>query len=156
MKKYIIIIATTLMLALLQLSFFSELLGNGLSPDLLLAFAFALLFLDLKEEAYFAGFIGGLFLDLLGFSIVGSSSVLYVCSLVLFSVIQRFVSKGWFTKALGFLLFSYLLSSLKSDVMPWTQLSGSILSLVVNTLFVSFVKKFMVYFRKTGYNINKI
>lgn len=156
MKKYLTIVFTTLILALLQLSFFSELLGNGLAPDLLLAFCFALLFLGLKEEALFAGFVGGLFLDLLGFSIVGSSAVLYVASLVLYSVMERFVSRGWLTKALGFLFFSYMISSLKSDVVFAMQSFGSLFSLFVNVLFTSMVKRIMSYFGRTGYNINKL
>lgn len=156
MRKYVVLIFVNILLATLQLSFFSKLLGNGYAPDLILAFAFAFAFLDMNEEAYFSAFAGGLFLDLLGFNIVGSSSVLYVGSVVLFLVVQKFISKGMLVKILGFLVFSYFLSTIRSDVNILVQIFGSCLSLFFAFLFYSVLQNLVVYFKKTGYNINRI
>ena len=78
MVKYIVISVSIFVLALFQTSFLSVLFGAKYTPNLVLAFTLTLVLLGSLEFGTYAGFIGGLMLDLMGVSIFGFSALLNV------------------------------------------------------------------------------
>lgn len=95
MKRFFVLLIINIVLVMLQNSFFAELFGANSNPNLVLAFAFGLFFLDREDFYLMSGFLGGVLLDLFGFSIVGLSALVITGTLILFSYIRRYLFKGW-------------------------------------------------------------
>ena len=114
MKRFFSLLIINIFLVLLQNSFFSEIFGVALNPNLIVGFAFALFFLDREDLYLMSGFLGGILLDLFGFSIVGLSALVITGILILFNYIRRYLFKGWVSNIvlviLGQILYVTLLS----------------------------------------------
>ena len=95
MKKILYLIFINMILVLVQNSFFSELLDVTFNPNLVLAFGFAFLFSNQEEDGSFSLLIGGPFLDLLSFNMLGVSSLTFLVLYELSILIRKYVSKGF-------------------------------------------------------------
>jgi len=99
-KRFFILLFINLILVLFQL-------GTSFVPNLVLAFSFALVFSNLGNTGKMSAFLGGLFLDLLGFNIVGFSPVIIVGCMIMYDFVRRNISKGILINALA-VVFSTL------------------------------------------------
>ncbi len=106
MKRYLLLIIVLLLLSLVSYSF--------TSANLILIFSLSLLFLGNDRIASVSGFVGGLFLDLLGVKSFGlmTFSLCLVIFLILF--VRRFIGKSKFSTIVlwvfAILLFDVVLS----------------------------------------------
>lgn len=139
-KDYLIITFIIFILALFQTSFFAEVFGNSLNPNLILVLVFAFLFMDKTQEALFSTFVGGLLLDTLGNSIMGLSSLLLVCAVLLTLFAKKFVQESKYFQGI-LLLGSYLVYAvvinLNNPVITFKLFIGAFLTLLL--AYVSYV-----------------
>ncbi|KKS21866.1 MAG: hypothetical protein UU80_C0018G0002 [candidate division WWE3 bacterium GW2011_GWA1_41_8] len=108
MKKYISLSFINIVLVLLQTSFLFEFFGSAANPNIVLAFSFSLLFLGRKEEALFSAFVGGLLLDLSGFTIPGLSPLIFLSSIYLGIFIRKYIFKNWSLQFVTVMLSTFL------------------------------------------------
>ncbi len=94
MSKNITILIICLALAIFQESFLLEFFGAALNPNLIIGLCFAFIFIDDYESALFTALMGGLFLDFLGTSIVGLSSLVLILLLLASKWVKRSVFRG--------------------------------------------------------------
>lgn len=95
LKKVIILFGINLFLVLMQTSFLNVFFGAALNPDLVLAFALALLLANKSEYSLFSALIGGLIYDLRGTNLIGESALLMIAVLFAISYSRKYVFKGW-------------------------------------------------------------
>lgn len=112
MKHYILIILINIILAIVQVSFFYRLFGRTLNPNLIAAFAFSFFFWGIYDKGFFSALIGGIFLDLMGFSSVGLSALILIMGLLLAFYIKKYIFKGWTTQILSLFITTISYSSL--------------------------------------------
>jgi rod shape-determining protein MreD len=93
-KNYLVITIFLFILVLFQTSFFSEIFGRFLNPNLVIALVFAYLVMDKAQEAFFSAFVGGLLLDISGNTIVGLSSLILVSIIIFTLLAKKLVQKG--------------------------------------------------------------
>jgi len=136
MKRFISLLGINLVLVLLQYSFFRELFGANYNPNLVLALAFTLFFLDQEDLYLMSGFIGGIVLDLFGFSIVGLSALVITGTLILFHYIRRYLFRGWLSNIVLVILGQIVYVTLLSGAFLVTRAS---LQSGVSTLLVAFL-----------------
>lgn len=105
MRKIILLIVVNIILVALQQSFIPEWIG--LHVNLVLAFAMSFFVMEKSKTALVSAFIGGLVLDLLGFGIVGKSSLVFVLVILIFDFVRDHAFNKWY-----FNLFFVFLSSL--------------------------------------------
>lgn len=156
--KIVLVVLINIIFSLIQTSFFSNLVGSVFVPNIVFIFAFSLMFWDLKKLSLMSAFVGGLFLDLLGFNIVGLSSLIMVGSLNLFFIVRRHFSKGWVVNLLFFslslVLYDYILGNLVNIGLK--EYTGFILAMVVIAVFfIMVIKRFLNYLHKIGIDLNK-
>ncbi|HLC93811.1 MAG TPA: hypothetical protein VJG85_02225 [Patescibacteria group bacterium] len=108
MKKYLVIFFVNIVLVLFQNSFLFVFLGGEANPNLILAFAFSLLLLDKSEEALFSAFVGGLLIDLLGFTMPGLSSLVFLLAIYIGLFIKKYLFKSWVLQLIVLMLSTYL------------------------------------------------
>jgi len=101
LKNILILTGITLLLVLLQGSLFQTLFGARYNPNLIIALSFTFFYAGKDELAQITGFVGGLFLDVLGFSIIGISPLLIVGFLLIFSFVRRHLTRGWVLNLFG-------------------------------------------------------
>jgi len=153
MKKYAIILLINIVLALLQLSFFSELLGVNFMPNFILAFSFAFLISDKFELSMFCAFTGGLFLDLFGVSTLGFSSLILCILLIVTYQMKSSVFRGQITLGFFILLSSVFYTfalSLPQIYFSSSAFVGAFLTLLMASIFGYAVRNFT---REGGYKL---
>lgn len=144
MRRYLHLFIVNLMLALLQTSFFAEFVGGGFNPNLVLAFAFGLLFVEKDSLSLISAFMGGLILDFLGFSPVGLSSLLFVLCLELVIFIRQHVFRGWILNFLSVYLTAIvfgLFSAFPKIILVDGEFVGGIFTLVASFIFYLLLDK---------------
>lgn len=107
MKRIVFLVTINLILALFQSSFFPQLFGVYYNVNLIFAFAYAFLASNKIKEALISILIGGLILDLLGFSIVGFTSLILTVLLYLAIFIRKYVFKSWVLQVVLVVLADY-------------------------------------------------
>lgn len=156
MRRALLLITVNIVLVLFQMSFFGELFDPIFVPNLIFAFAFALLFNDLSESSYMSAFIGGLVFDLLTFGIIGMTSLTFVGFLFLFSFVRRYVSKNTVTGGIGVILlqfiYTWFILGFRMVGIPKLLLSGFV-TLVTVYLFQFILRGFVDYLRRSGFKI---
>lgn len=138
-KSLIIILITNIVLVLFQTSFFNILFGDY-SPNLIMAFAFAVVFTLKGEYKYLSGFIGGLFFDLLTFNIIGLTSVILILTMIMSYIIKKFfISRTYMNIVLVFI---------SSIIFDFIIVSGTLFNveLLVRALLTSIVSIIMYFF----------
>lgn len=153
MRKFLILLIINIFLVLVQGSFLRELVGPALTPNLIIAFAFSLFFAEREDLALISAFMGGLLLDLLGFSIVGISPLLIIAGLIFYKFVKQYLFKGWFTNvALVFLTQIMYVNILSGFSQPKSELIYTGLStLVFSILLLLANEKVLNLFKKSGY-----
>lgn len=118
MKRVIAFIIINLILVLIQESFLGNLLGT-FTPNLVLAFAFSFLILNLDDIGFMNAFIGGVLLDLFGFETIGLSSLVFVGSLMMYFFIRKYLFRGWiftiFSSFVVNILYLYVVSGFSAS-----------------------------------------
>jgi len=94
MRKNLVIMFVCLIFVIFQESFLLEFFGAALNPNLIIALCFTFIFIDDIDSAMFTALIGGLFLDFLGVSIVGLSSLILILLLVISRWMKKTVFRG--------------------------------------------------------------
>lgn len=157
MKRVIFLIFINIVLVLFQSSMFSELFGVASNPNLVLAFAFALYFLDLDDMGIISAFIGGIWLDLFGFSIVGISSVTMVGSLLFFIYVKRYLFRGFASNIVSVIVSqSVYLLFLNGNVLNFSQYLKSGFYTTLSAIVIYYIfRKFSRYFFPSGYRFSK-
>ena len=106
MKRYLLLTIILLLLSLISYSF--------TSVNLILIFSLSLLFLGNDKIAAVSGFVGGLFLDLLGVRSFGVMALSLCLVIFLILLVRRFVGKSMISVVvlwvLAILLFDVVLS----------------------------------------------
>lgn len=110
MKKILYLFLINLVLVLFQTSFFSEIFGINLNPNLILAFGFAFMFVNQEEEGRTSLLIGGILLDLLSFSTVGLSSLTMLVLFELSILVRKYLARGILTQLLVIFVSTILYS----------------------------------------------
>lgn len=157
MKKVLTIILLNILLVLIQTSFLRELLGDFIAPNLVISFAYALLFMNFEDTSLMSIFIGGLLLDLFGFSIVGLSPLILTGTLILFRYIKKYLFRGWLSN----LVLIFLAEAVYSNVILgfsqdfFSSWKVGISTLVFGLLFYFINLKFKDFFGKSGYTFTK-
>jgi rod shape-determining protein MreD len=160
-KKYIWLVFVIIILVLFQTSFFNVILGVELNPNLILAFAFSLLFINSVKEGMFAAFAGGVLLDLLGFSVIGLSAVLFILFLYIGVLITKYVFNNWFSQ-LAIVIFSALIYNIainfdRAFITPSVLLGAFITALLVLIFnYVNFFINKRVFVEEKYLNIRDI
>ena len=98
MRKYIVIAIINIILIFLEESFFYELFGAELNPNLVIALSFALIIVKEDELALYAALIGGFFLDLLGAGIIGLSSLTLILLMQISMKVGKTIYRGLITQ----------------------------------------------------------
>ncbi len=155
MKKYLPIILIVLFLAILQSSFFLELLGSELNPNLVLALAFAFVIPGNKNTAFFIAFTGGIFLDLLGAGVIGLSSLVLVSSVLFSSFAKNYLTKGNFPFSVTLIFFSLASSSVQLGYLAinFKSLFSAILTLAISFILYWLFTRFSNLVEKSEYKI---
>lgn len=156
--KIFLVILINIVFGVIQTSFFSGLVNNLFVPNLILILAFSLMYKDLNELSLMSAFVGGLILDLLGFNIIGLSSLAMVGSLYLFSIIRRHVSKSWFTNLLVFsaalTVYDIVLGSLATAGL-WTYAAFVLVMFFVSVILASLVESILSYLHRVGVDLTE-
>ena len=158
MKKFLTIFFMNLVLVLLQLSFFGELFEGAFTPNLVLAFGFALTFGSLANSAKVSVLIGGLLLDLLGFNLVGHSSTVIIACMIMYDFIRRNVSKNVLLSAaavfLSSLVYDKLLGMSPSLFFVQSQISA-LVTLAISGIFYFLINNVLTYLTRSGYGFSE-
>jgi hypothetical protein len=157
MKRFIILFALNIVLVLIQNSFLGELFGFSYSPNLVLALAYSLFFMDLNDLSLMSGFIGGLLLDLFGFSIVGLSALTITGTLVLFTYVKRYLFRGWTSNLVLVFLAQivYINMLIGAGSLPRPVIISGLSTLVFSLGFYLLVQSFAGYLGKPGHEYSK-
>ena len=153
MKKVLILLIINIFLVLVQGSFLRELVAAVLMPNLVIAFAFAFFFADREYLALTSAFIGGLLLDLFGFSIIGFSSLIIIASLIFFKFVKQYLFRGWVAN----LILVFLTQILYANILSGFSQTGhqllytGLTTLIFSILFLLINEKVLSYFKKSGY-----
>lgn len=142
--------------ALIQVAFLPEFLIGARTPNLVMAFAFAVLIMDVQDDALLTAFIGGLFLDFLGFSVPGLSSLIMVGFLGVAFFVRKYVFRAWWS--VGVLVFvshfAYvLILNLPRFYPPGGALLGAVLTTLSTLLLYRFTGNLIKRLSDTGYKI---
>lgn len=105
MRKYLILFIASLILVLIQTSFFLEIFGPKINPNIVYALGFAFLFANKKKYAYRTALISGIMLDLLSFNTVGFSSLFMLISFHISKYIQGKILKGIWVLIISSVIF---------------------------------------------------
>jgi cell shape-determining protein MreD len=151
MKRFFVLLFVNLILALLQLSFFGKAFGSGSTPNLVLALAFALTLAGLGGAGKMSAFLGGLMLDLLGFNIIGISSIVLVGSMIMYDFVRKNVSRNLVMNAISVFLSTMIYDKLLGSSVG---IFGSIMTLVFCGIFYLLVENASGYFLRSGYKIS--
>lgn len=157
MKRFFAILFINLLLVLLQLSFFGELFGVGFLPNLVLALAISLVLNDSNDMALLSGFLGGLLLDLLGFNIVGVSSLSITVLSGILILIRRSVSKSWIVN-IAYVIFAALIydraAGNSESFFSSSALSASFVTLGVSVILYFAMRGILDYLKRSGYKVD--
>lgn len=157
MKKFLIIVFVNILLVLLQTAFLRELVGASATPNLVLAFSFSLFFMDLENLSLMSAFVGGLLLDLFGFSIVGLTPLVITGSLVLVTFVKRYLFRGWISNLLLVFLAQLIYLGVISGAfsLDSTALYSSTTTLFLSLAFYLINQNFTWFFDQRGYRFSK-
>ena len=145
MRNFITLFSVNLILALLQSSFLRELVGVSFTPNLVIAFAASLFFMDLEDLSLMSALLGGIFLDFFGFSIVGLTPLIITGSLVLFTFVKKYLFRGWISNVVVVFLTQVVYMGLISG-----QFSSA--SSVLYSAFATFIFSIIFYFINQGFS----
>lgn len=153
MKKFLVITFVNILLVLLQSSFLRELVGPSNTPNLVLAFSFSLFFMDFEDMSLMSAFIGGLFLDFFGFSIVGLTPLIITGSLLLFTFVKRYLFRGWVSNVLLVFLAQIIYLGMISGVFSLNPpaLYSATSTLLLSLVFYFINKSFSGFYGTSGY-----
>lgn len=156
-RKVLTITFINIILVLFQGSFLRELMGPELVPNLVLAFAYSLLFLGFEDISIMSIFIGGLFLDLFGFTIVGLSPLILTGGIILFRYIRKYLFRGFISNIvivfLAELIHSFMILGLSHSFFSTWRLG--LTTLIFGGIFFLINQKFKTFFGRAGYTFSK-
>lgn len=137
-KKYFTLSLLIFTLVLFQTSFFPVFFEKGLNPVLVISLIFALFLLDRTKYALFSAFIGGVLLDILGFTLLGSSSLVFVLCIMATILIRKYVLKNAISQSIlcisSVLIYSVFITY--PNKLPIENVVyGSILTLLISYVF---------------------
>ncbi len=149
-KKYIGLTFLIITLVIFQTSFFSVFFTDGLNPALVISLIFAFFLLDRTNYALFSALVGGLTLDLLGFSLVGSSPLIFVSLVFASLLVRKYILKNLFSQSvlcvISFLIYTSIITyPNKLDFV--TVIWGAILTLLCSYL-ISYLLSNLINERK--------
>lgn len=158
MKRFVGLLFVNLILVLLQLSFFGELFDGSFVPNLVLALAFAFIFCDLGEMGKTSAFLGGVFLDLLGFNIIGFSPITIISCILIYDLIRRNMSGNIAVSALTLFLATLIYDKIMGfspRLFASEAVIGAMFTLGICGIFYVLVSNFSSYLARSGYKISE-
>ncbi|MBT6401785.1 hypothetical protein HN803_08290 [candidate division WWE3 bacterium] len=157
MKKNLTVTFINIILVLIQGSFLRELMGPEIAPNLVIAFAYSLLFMGFEDISLTSIFMGGLFLDLFGFNIVGLSPLVLTGSLILFKYVKKYLFRGWLSNIvivfLAELIYSFVIFGFSQGL--FSTWRGALSTLIFSLIFYMLNQRFKNFFGRAGYSFNK-
>lgn len=154
---YTAIFLANVFLVLGQNSFFNELLGNYLNPNLVLAFAFSILMIRDSEYSFFSAFLGGLFIDLSSMGILGISPVFFTFVILISYIIRKYFSRVpvlHMTLFFVYAVFYKYLMNFGGDFDLLKSLAGSGTSIIAVGLFYLLNRYLALRYSSGEYKVN--
>lgn len=108
MRKYILLTFIILVLILFQESFLFEFLGYSLNINFVIILAFSFVLTQSQDYGLYTFFIGGLTLDLIGNSIIGLSSFIFIVYFFVTDLLFRTVAKNIYVQIFLIMFLTYI------------------------------------------------
>lgn len=137
MKKLIVLIFISLILGLMQVSFFPEIFGSKVVINWILAFSFGWLLVEAPVTALKSAFIGGLILDIALGSRMGLSSLLLTSGVYVAILVRKYLFKGVIPHLVVTFIASYIYAILVYNMPASFITSGMVLA--ATTSFISYL-----------------
>jgi cell shape-determining protein MreD len=156
MKKILILIVSNLILALMQLSFFPNLISVQI--NLVLALSMAFFMIGSNKASIQSAFVGGLILDLFGIDVIGISPLVFILFIMIFNFVRNHTFNSWYFNL--FLVFLASISYTNVMSLPIILFNKNVIiegigSTIVCGLFYLFLLRYRGLIESSSYFVNE-
>jgi cell shape-determining protein MreD len=120
LKTNLYVILANFVVSILQTAFFLEIIGAKSNPNLIFSLSFALYLTWGLELSLLSAIVGGFFLDLVSFNIIGFTPVLLILFIYVSYFIKKRVQTGLYLQVILFglfyLIYEYVVGSVEQFV----------------------------------------
>ena len=134
MKRITYVIVATMIISIFQTSFFYGILGASFNPSLVLAFTFSLLLMDEDELSMISAFVGGLFMDMLTFWVIGTYTLSFTMILYGLYLFRKYIFKN-FTIQMVLIYFAFIIEKIFQNYLSQRVLSSDLILFTASALF---------------------
>jgi rod shape-determining protein MreD len=143
MKKTLILLLINLILVLIQMAFLTELFNKTVVPNLILVLGVYFLLKGDLVTGLKSVFIGGILIDALNYTHMGTSALILVAGLYLMSFIRKTIFKGFLSDSVIIILISYIymqIMVIKTAAFNVSSILGAVLTALISFVMFSLLK----------------